>query len=144
MINLDAARQALADTIGAHAPSIQAVYPRAVTGPIVATPAVILAAIVSGRFDEEETLTACASWHIDRIDLPVAVIVARDGVDEEATQRALEDAWLEVAAALRGHLDQAPLGQIGQIRRLATLEPSTYVIGATEYPGQLIHVEFLG
>lgn len=144
MISLDAARQALADTIEAHAPSIRAVYPRAVTGPVVTTPAVILAAVVSGRFDEEDALTACAAWHIDSIDLPVAVIVARDGVDEEATQRALEGAWLEVAAALRDHLDQAPLGQVGQTRRLTTLEPSAYVIGATEYPGQLIHVEFLG
>lgn len=142
MINLAAARAGLARIIETHTTRIKAVYPRAIDDPIIPTPAVILAALVEGDFDQ--TATACLTAHQDKITIPVAVLVARDGTAEAATQQELEDAWVEVLDVLRGHLDDPELAQVGYLRQVVRVEAGEYTIAGAEYPAQILHIDFHG
>ena len=141
MINLTAARTGLEALVLEHCPSIRGVHARAVENPVIVTPAVVLASLVSGEFDQVRV--ACPGMHNDSIDLSVAVLVARDGTAEEATQQQLEQAWVEVLDALRDRLD-IDLADVGYARRVSSVEPGSYVIAGAEYPAQILHIIFEG
>lgn len=133
MIALATVRTVLGDALDAarEATGVAKVYRRAIDGAFQA-PAVL----IGQPAIEEADVQPCG---IDRWSLPVHVVVARPGGDEERTQRQLEDVWTAVLNFLREAVDGLPGSA-----RVMRAEFGSLMVAGQSYPAQEITIEIVG
>lgn len=126
MIDVGATRELLASTAADADPALAGV-PRAFGG-LAALPAVVV-----GQPSWEPGPTFC----LDRVHFPVAVIVARPGISDDATVAQLDELWPKVLDQLRN----ADLPLEGSVDRA---EFGLFQIEGQQYPAQVITVTVTG
>ncbi len=120
-MSVSSLRVTLADAISAVTDDRTTVYPTAVEN-LAGFPAVVL-----GMPSWRPGPTGClSSW-----EFPVAVIVARDGISEEASVQALDDLWPTVLDAL---LDLRGRG----IDDVTKAEFGMFTVQGQTYPAQVL------
>lgn len=136
MIDISGVRDRITAELAARLPDLEAtLYPRGVDG-VFNSPAVVL-----GQPSTEFDVAPCS---VHRYTLPVAVAVARPGIDDQATQRVLDDTAQRVASALSGMIDDQswPDDVVGV--KLTRSDPGALTVHGQGYPALLLSLELLG
>lgn len=131
MLNLATIRSHLGDGIAAL--GVATVYRRAIDG------AASFPAVVVGQASLEEYDAQPCSIH--RWELPVHVVEARPGVNEEATQQALEDLWLVLLPVVDDLVQTMP----GVVEaHLTRSDFGSLMVQGMAYPAYEIVIEIYG
>lgn len=135
MIDLAELRAKLATELDTRIPDSAGVkvYPRGVDG-VFTSPAVVF-----GQPTVEFNVQPCS---IHRYELPVAVVVERQGLDETTTQHELEDAWMVVAGAIEDTIAAGTLP--GAAHKLTRADFGSFQIQGQGYPAQVLTIELFG